>query len=85
MEKVRLKEKGIIELPKNMQEKFGLEKDTEFDVFFDGETIYLKRVHKSLKDVPFGEVAKPFREMSKKQEMKPATVSEEIREYRKKG
>ena len=85
MEKVRLKEKGIIELPKNMQEKFGLEKDTEFDVFFDGETIYLKRVYKSLKDVPFGEVAKPFREMSKKQEMKPATVSEEIREYRKKG
>jgi bifunctional DNA-binding transcriptional regulator/antitoxin component of YhaV-PrlF toxin-antitoxin module len=85
MEKVRLKERGIIELPKSLQEKCGLEKDAEFDVFSDGETIYLKRVHKSLKDASFSDVAKPFRELALKEEVKPETVSEEIRQYRKKG
>jgi AbrB family looped-hinge helix DNA binding protein len=85
MEKVKLLDKGIIELPKRVREKFRLEKGMEFDLFVDSETIYLKRVFKSLKDVPFSEVAKPFREMAKKEKLKPEDVSEEIRRYRKKG
>jgi hypothetical protein len=72
-------------LPKSVCEKFGLERSMEFDLFFDSDTIYLKRVFKSLKDVPFREVAKPFREMAKKEKLKPEVVAEEIRRYREKG
>lgn len=85
MEKVKLQDKGIIELPEKVLEKFKLERGMEFDLFVDSETIYLKRVFKSLKDVPFGEVAKPFREMAKREKLKPEDVAEEIRRYRKKG
>ena len=85
MEKVKLLDKGNIELPKNLLEKFGLEKGMEFDLFFDSDTIYLKRVFKSLKDETFSEVAKPFREMAKKKDLKVQDVAKEIEKYRKKG
>lgn len=85
MEKVKLLDKGIIELPKNILEKFKLEKGMEFDLFFDSETIYLKRVFKSLKDEPFNEVASPFRKMAKKEKLRTEDVAEEIKKYRKKG
>jgi bifunctional DNA-binding transcriptional regulator/antitoxin component of YhaV-PrlF toxin-antitoxin module len=84
MEKVKLQDKGIIELPEKVLEKFKLERGMEFDLFVDSETIYLKRVFKSLKDVSFGKVAKPFREMAKREKLKPEDVAEEIRRYRKK-
>ncbi len=84
MEKVKLLDKGIIELPKNICEKFKLKQGMEFDLFFDSETIYLKRVFKSLKDKPFSEVARPFREMAKKEKLKTEDVAEEISKYRKK-
>jgi|GEM_PF-2173058 len=85
MEKVKLLDKGIIELPRKVREKFGLEKGTEFDLFFDSETIYLKRVFKSLKEKPFSEVVRPFREMAKKEKLRSIDVAEEINKYRKKG
>lgn len=85
MEKVKLSNRGVIELPKRVREKFGLERGMEFDLFFDSDTIYLKRIFKSLKDVPFREVAKPFREVAKKEKLKPEVVAEEIRRYREKG
>ena len=85
MEKVILMDKGNIELPKNLLEKFRLEKGMEFDLFFDSDTIYLKRVFKSLKDVTFSEVARPFREMAKKKDLKAQDVTKEIEKYRKKG
>lgn len=85
MEKVKLLDKGVIELPEKICQKFNLKKGTEFDVFVDAETIYLKRVFKTLKDVPFSEVARSFREMTKKEGLKPKDVAEEIREYRMKG
>jgi len=85
MEKVILQDKGTIEFPKNVLEKFRLEKGMEFDLFFDSDTIYLKRIFKSLKDETFSEVARPFREMAKKQKLKAQDVAEEIKEYRKKG
>ena len=85
MEKVRLLDKGIIELPKRVRDKFRLEKGEEFDLFFDYDTIYLKRVFKSLKDKSFREVARPFREMAKKEKLKTIDVSEEINNYRKRG
>jgi AbrB family looped-hinge helix DNA binding protein len=84
MEKVKLLEKGIIELPKNVRKRFGLERGTEFDLFVDADTIYLKRVFKSLKDETFREIAKPFREMAKKEKLKEEDVAEEIKKYRKK-
>ena len=82
MEKVKLLDKGVIELPEKVLEKFKLEKGMEFDIFADSETIYLKRVFKSLKDIPFREVAKPFREMAKKEKLKSEDIAEEIRRYR---
>jgi len=82
MEKVKLLDKGVIELPEKVLEKFKLEKGMEFDIFVDSETIYLKRVFKSLKDIPFREVAKPFREMAKKEKLKSEDIVEEIRKYR---
>ena len=82
MEKVKLLDKGVIELPEKVLEKFKLEKGMEFDIFVDSETIYLKRVFKSLKDIPFREVAKPFREMAKKEKLKSEDIAEEIRRYR---
>jgi bifunctional DNA-binding transcriptional regulator/antitoxin component of YhaV-PrlF toxin-antitoxin module len=85
MGKVKLQDKGVIELPEKVIEKFKLEKGMEFDLFVDSETIYLKRIFKSLKDVPFREVAKPFREMAKKEKLKPEVIAEEIRRYREKG
>jgi len=85
MEKVKLLDKGIIELPRNVCKRFGLEKGTEFDLFFDSETIYLKRIFKSLKDTTFRDVAAPFRAMSKKEKLKIEDVAEEIKKYRKKG
>ena len=85
MEKVKLLDKGNIELPKNLLEKFRLEKGMEFDLFFDSDTIYLKRVFKSLKDESFSEVARPFREMAKKQDLKAQDVAKEIEKYRKEG
>ena len=85
MEKVKLQEKGIIELPRKFREKFGVEEGMEFDLFFDSETIYLKRVFKSLEDKSFSEVARSLREMAKKEKLKAADVDEEIKEYRKKG
>ncbi len=85
MQKVKLMNKGNIELPKNVLERFGLEKGAEFDLFFDFDTIYLKRIFKSLKDETFSEVAKPFREMAKKEEIKAEDVAEEIEKYRNKG
>ena len=60
-------------------------KGMEFNLFFDSDTIYLKRIYKSLKDETFGEVARPFREMAKKEKLKPEDVAEEIKKYRKKG
>jgi len=85
MQKVKLMNKGNIELPKNVLERFGLEKGAEFDLFFDFDTIYLKRIFKSLKDETFSEVARPFREMVKKEEIKAEDVAEEIEKYRNKG
>jgi len=85
MEKVKLLDKGSIELPKNLLEKFRLEKGMEFDLFFDSDTIYLKRVFKSLKDETFIEVARPFREMAKKQDLKAQDITKEIEKYRKEG
>lgn len=84
MEKVKLQDKGIIALPNRVRRKFGLEKGMEFDLFIDADTIYLKRVFTSLKKEPFREIAAPFREMSKKEKLKPADVIEEIRKYREK-
>jgi bifunctional DNA-binding transcriptional regulator/antitoxin component of YhaV-PrlF toxin-antitoxin module len=84
MEKVKLLDKGVIELPEKVRKRFGLEKGTEFDLLFDSETIYLKRVFKSLKDMTFGEVAAPFREMAKKERLKVEDITEEIKKYRKK-
>lgn len=85
MEKAKMLDKGIIELPEKVCEKFGLEKGMEFDLFFDSETIYLKRIFKSLKDKTFSEVASPFREMAKKKQLKVEDVTEEIKKYREKG
>lgn len=85
MEKVKLLDKGIIELPTKVRKKFKLEKGMEFDLFFDSETIYLKRIFKSIKDKTFNEVARPFREMARKEKLKTEDVAEEIRKYRKKG
>jgi len=85
MEKVKLLDKGVIELPEKILEKFNLKKGMEFDIFIDSETIYLKRVFKTLKDIPFDEVASVFREMAQKEKLKPEDVTEEIRKYRKKG
>lgn len=85
MEKVKLQDKGIIELPRKVREKFGVEEGMEFDLFFDSETIYLKRVFKSLKDKSFNEIVRPFREMAKKEKLKAIDVAEEIKKYRKKG
>lgn len=84
MEKVKLLDKGIVELPEKVCKKFGLEKGTEFDLFFDSQTIYLKRVFKSLKNTTFREVAAPFRAMAKKEGLKVEDVTEEIKKYRKK-
>ncbi len=53
MEKVKLLNKGNIELPRNLLEKFRLEEGMEFALFFDSNTIYLKRVLKSLEDETF--------------------------------
>ena len=39
MEKVKLLDKGIIELPEKVCKRFGLEKGTEFDIFFDSDTL----------------------------------------------
>lgn len=85
MEKIKLLDKGNIELPKNLLETFRFEKGMEFNLFFDSDTIYLKRIYKSLKDETFGEVARPFKEMAKKEKLKPEDVAEEIKKYRKKG
>ena len=82
MEKVKLRNKGVIELPAEVLERFKLKKGMEFDIFVDSETIYLKRAFKSLKDIPFREVAKPFREMAKKERLKSEDIAEEIRKYR---
>ena len=84
MEKVKLLDKGIIELPGKVCKRFGLEKGIEFDIFFDSETIYFKRVFKSLEDMTLGEVAAPFRAMAKKERLKAEDVTEEIKKYRKK-
>jgi bifunctional DNA-binding transcriptional regulator/antitoxin component of YhaV-PrlF toxin-antitoxin module len=85
MEKVKLLDKGVIELPIKVRKKFRLEKGMEFDLFFDSETIYLKRIFKSIKDKTFKEVSRPFREMAKKEKLKAEDVAEEIKKYRKKG
>ncbi|MBM4137755.1 MAG: hypothetical protein FJ241_13135 [Nitrospira sp.] len=85
MEKVKLLDKGVIELPQKVRKRFGLEKGTEFDLFVDSETIYLKRVFKSLKDATFREIAAPFREMGKKERLKIEDVTDEIKKYRRKG
>lgn len=85
MEKVKLLDKGIIELPQKMREKFKLEKGMEFNLFFDSDTIYLKKVYKSLKDETFSGVARPFREMAKKEKLRGEDVTEEIKKYRRKG
>ncbi|MGP8329882.1 MAG: hypothetical protein ACT6FF_06150 [Methanosarcinaceae archaeon] len=85
MEKIKLLDKGNIELPKNVLETFRFEKGMEFNLFFDSDTIYLKRIYKSLKGKTFGEIARPFREMAKKEKLKPEDVAEEIKKYRKKG
>lgn len=85
MEKVKLLDRGVIELPEKICKRFGLEKGIEFDLFFDSETIYLKRVFKPLKDMTFREVAAPFREMAKKEKWKAEDVTKEIKKYRKKG
>ena len=37
------------------------------------------------KDETFSEVARPFRDMAKKEKLKPEDVAEEITKYRKKG
>ncbi len=84
MEKVKLLDRGVIELPEKVRKRFGLEKGAEFDLFFDSETIYLKRVFKSLKDMSLREVAAPFRAMAKKEGLKVEDVTEEIKKYRKK-
>lgn len=84
MEKVKLLDRGVIELPEKVRKRFGLEKGAEFDLFFDSETIYLKRVFKSLKDMSLREVTAPFREMAKKEGLKVEDVTEEIKKYRKK-
>ena len=39
MEKIKLLDKGNIELPKNILEKFRFEKGMEFNLFFDSDTI----------------------------------------------
>lgn len=85
MEKIKLLDKGNIELPGYILEKFNLEKGMEFGLFYDSDTIYLKRVYKSLKDETFSEVARPFREMAKKEKLKAKDVAEEIKKYRNKG
>jgi hypothetical protein len=85
VEKIKLLDKGNIELPKNVLETFRFEKGMEFNLFFDSDTIYLKRIYKSLKDETFGEVAGPFRKMAKKEKLKPEDIAEEIKKYRKKG
>ena len=85
MEKVKLMDSGMIEFPKNVCDKFKLKKGMEFGLFFDSETIHLKRVYKSLKDMTFSEVASPFRKMAKKEKLKIDDVAEEIKKYRKKG
>lgn len=85
MEKVKLLNKGTIELPKYLREKLRLERDTEFDLFFDSDTIYLKRVFKSIKEKPFREIARPFREMAEKEKLKREDISEEIKQQRKRG
>ena len=85
MEKIKLSDRGVIELPKNIRDKFGLEKGMEFNLYFDSDTIYLKRVFKSLKEKSFREVASVFREMAKKEKLRDVDVTEEIRRYRRKG
>jgi bifunctional DNA-binding transcriptional regulator/antitoxin component of YhaV-PrlF toxin-antitoxin module len=84
MEKVKLLDKGTIELPEKLCKMFGLEKGAEFDPFFDSETIYLKRVFKSLRDMSLREVTAPFREMAKKEGLKVEDITEEIKKYRNK-
>ena len=55
----------------------------EFALFFDSNTIYLKRVLKSLEDETFSEVARPFRKMAKDRRLKVQDVAKEIENYRK--
>ena len=85
MEKVKLLDKGIIELPKYVRDKFRLERGAEFDLFFDPDTIYLKRVFKSVKEKSFREIARPFREMAEKDRLKREDIAEEINQQRKRG
>jgi AbrB family looped-hinge helix DNA binding protein len=85
MEKVKLLDKGVIELPKYVRDKFRLEKGAEFDLFFDSDTIYLKRVFKSVKEKSFREIARPFREMAEKERLKREDITEEIKQQRKRG
>ena len=85
MEKIKLSDRGVIELPKDICDKFGLEKGMEFNLYFDSDTLYLKRVFKSLKEKSFREVASAFREMAKKEKLRDVDVTEEIRRYRRKG
>jgi AbrB family looped-hinge helix DNA binding protein len=84
VEKVKLQDNGIIALPNKVRRKFGLEKGMEFDLFIDADTIYLKRVFTSLREEPFVEIAAPFREMAKKEKLRPSDVIEEIKKYRAK-
>lgn len=85
MERVKIQDRGIIELPKKLLDKFKLEKGVEFDLFYDSETLYLKRVFKSLKDISFKEIAQPFREMAKKENLNSDHVIKKIKEFRMKG
>jgi len=85
MEKVKLLNKGNIELPRNLLEKFRLEEGMEFALFFDSNTIYLKRMLKSLEDETFSEVARPFRKMAKEKRLKVQDIAKEIENYRKEG
>jgi len=82
MQKIKVLDEGEILIPREIVEKLGIKEGSEFNIFADSETIYLKRIHRSAKDTPFKEIAKPFRVMATREGLTLKNVEEEIQKYR---
>lgn len=82
MQKIKVLEEGEILIPKQIVKKLGIKEGSEFNIFADSETIYLRRIHRSVKDTPFKEIAKPFRIMATREGLTSKDVQDEIRKYR---
>ena len=82
MQKIKVSDEGEILIPKEIAKKLGIKEGSEFNIFADSETIYLKRIYRSVKDTPFKEIAKPFRVMVTREGLTLKNVEEEIQKYR---